>query len=482
MASVVQNKRTSESKFVTIFNDGSDGHTDVDISFREPLLSRPSDHFLVGVDNLTVNLNNLSMIEVNNSSDPDDFLFQIGRLSGETDVTAAVLTAQEVIADNHILHAGTAQAAAHPAHDPMLVNESDYIFPDAYKFRVTNTMQNVQQLAYHLNSHFAFVNDTFVRLGVQEALVHGGRTGAAVNAVAAKVIPKATGLTDVDEHIRCDLTGDGRLRIRASRLFWSTHFILFNDPKYMYMFNGRRRQTSTVVAGGPPAVVQHFDESQYCYRIDGQVLFGKSDVDTHRIVFAKSARGRFCSLRTMPVAAAGPPAVVGWNTIAQNIALLSPAYVAGAGTAVGQTYRNSIFTLIFGANILSTTDRRIALEMGCSLPIVNNPLVDHGKQAPDVVIGRWMFNPMVRIKTTVRGQEMTFEGMAPDVYELQNATDRVQYHSLMPQDKVHMLRVKMYARVRRYNPKSDRFDMITEVYPMKKADWWHTRLHFISKD
>jgi hypothetical protein len=191
MASVVQNKRTSESKFVTIFNDGSDGHTDVDISFREPLLSRPSDHFLVGVDNLTVNLNNLSMIEVNNSSDPDDFLFQIGRLSGETDVTAAVLTAQEVIADNHILHAGTAQAAAHPAHDPMLVNESGYIFPDAYKFRVTNTMQNVQQLAYHLNSHFAFVNDTFVRLGVQEALVHGGRTGAAVNAVAAKVIPKA---------------------------------------------------------------------------------------------------------------------------------------------------------------------------------------------------------------------------------------------------------------------------------------------------
>ena len=48
MASVVQNKRTSESKFVSIFSDGSDGKPDVDIGFREPLLSRPSDHYMVG--------------------------------------------------------------------------------------------------------------------------------------------------------------------------------------------------------------------------------------------------------------------------------------------------------------------------------------------------------------------------------------------------------------------------------------------------
>ena len=75
MSSVTQNKRTSESKYVSIFNDGSDGSTDVDVSFREPLLSRPSDHFLVGVDNLTVNMNNLSMMEANNPADPDDFVF-----------------------------------------------------------------------------------------------------------------------------------------------------------------------------------------------------------------------------------------------------------------------------------------------------------------------------------------------------------------------------------------------------------------------
>ena len=38
MSTVVQNKRTSESKYVSIFNDGGDGTPDVDISFREPLL------------------------------------------------------------------------------------------------------------------------------------------------------------------------------------------------------------------------------------------------------------------------------------------------------------------------------------------------------------------------------------------------------------------------------------------------------------
>ena len=57
MASVVQNKRTSESKFVSICADGSEGSPDVDISFKEPLLTRPSDHYMVGVDNLTVNMN-----------------------------------------------------------------------------------------------------------------------------------------------------------------------------------------------------------------------------------------------------------------------------------------------------------------------------------------------------------------------------------------------------------------------------------------
>ena len=34
-------------------------------------------------------------------------------------------------------------------------------------------------------------------------------------------------------------------------------------------------------------------------------------------------------------------------------------------------------------------DRRVALEVGCSLPIKNSPMFDHGNEAPDFVLGRF---------------------------------------------------------------------------------------------
>ena len=83
---MVQNKRTSESKFVSICADGGDGSPDVDISFREPLLSRPSNHYMIGVDNLTVNLNHAAMLRT--SDGPGDFMFQIGRIANDADNAA----------------------------------------------------------------------------------------------------------------------------------------------------------------------------------------------------------------------------------------------------------------------------------------------------------------------------------------------------------------------------------------------------------
>ena len=463
MASVTQNKRTSESKYVSIFNDGSDGSTDVDVTFREPLLSRPSDHFLVGVDNLTVNMNNLSMIETNNPADPDDFIFQIGRLSGRTNISVADLNTE---------------VAAGIGTNPQNYNLTSYIFPENYKFRITTTTQNIQQLAYYLNSHFDYVNELFVLQGVEEALVLGGRDGNNVNDAARKIQPQyaaAVGGAATDDlggvrfpgkHIRCDLTGDGRLRIRGSRMFWATHFILFKNPEYMYMFSGKRRYTA--------AGTENFNESQYSLDLNGNVFAGRPVIDEHRFIFSFSDNKELCSLRTLPGTNPGEDF---------GVSNARKVYLRGTGGAAnGQAFRNSIHTLLLGANLMSTSDRRVAIELGCSLPIVNNPIVDHGRESPDIVIGRWMFNPKVRIKTTVQGTEMTFEGSAPDVFEFQNSTDRVQYHSLMPQDKIHFVRLKMYARVRKYNSERDRFDMETVVYPMKTNDWWHARLHFISKD
>ena len=56
------NKRTTETKYVSWF---ADSRPDVDITFRDVLLSRPTDHYLVGVDNFSMTNTTLSMIEPN---------------------------------------------------------------------------------------------------------------------------------------------------------------------------------------------------------------------------------------------------------------------------------------------------------------------------------------------------------------------------------------------------------------------------------
>ena len=112
----------------------------------------------------------------------------------------------------------------------------------------------------------------------------------------------------------------------------------------------------------------------------------------------------------------------------------------------------------------------------------NIPMVDHNKEHPDFTIGRWMFNPRARISALGSGINASMEVNAPSIVEYQNSTDRVAYHNLMPQDKLHTLRLKMYCRVRKYNASSDEFSMDTFAMPTTKTDWWHCRLHFVSKD
>jgi hypothetical protein len=56
------------------------------------------------------------------------------------------------------------------------------------------------------------------------------------------------------------------------------------------------------------------------------------------------------------------------------------------------------------------------------------------------------------------------------------------YHQLRPQDKVQTLRLKLFARVRTYNESKDTYSMETIEVPTNKTDWWHARLHFVSKD
>ena len=53
------NKRGSDSRFVSVFADST---PDVDITFMVPFLQRPTDHYIVGVDNLTISLSALGLL------------------------------------------------------------------------------------------------------------------------------------------------------------------------------------------------------------------------------------------------------------------------------------------------------------------------------------------------------------------------------------------------------------------------------------
>lgn len=131
-------------------------------------------------------------------------------------------------------------------------------------------------------------------------------------------------------------------------------------------------------------------------------------------------------------------------------------------------------------NIYSTLDRRVSIEVGCSLPIKNSPMMDHGKESPDFVIGRFHLPRM-----DVRGidhekQELRTIGVMGPLH-LQGPKDRICYHHLGPQQKIQQMRLRLWARVRTYDAAQKTWGMKTIMYPVDSSDYWHIRLHFIKK-
>ena len=434
MASVVQNKRTSESKFVSICADGSEGSPDVDISFKEPLLTRPSDHYMVGVDNLTVNMNHFPMMRT--STGPDDFVFRIGRLSDGA-------AANEF---DPLVGATPEQQLAAGAGEPIInVYAAPIAAAEVEPFFIEQNYQNFNQLVLALNEYITMLNEKVLSVTMaQAAQLVGFNIIAAVHAAA--VLPAIGAITNQAQldaqaaavHLSMTIGPDGKLRLIGSRAFWANYFVYIPKAEYQYLLMGNRMSSPYISLDA-----NGFGYSPVHSQSATHLLY-----EPHHVGFVDFTAGN----------------------------------IGAATTLVHVQYRNTLLTLQFSANLLSSSDRRIALEIGTSLPIINNPMVDHNQVHPDYTVGRWMWNPRAQLESSGTGLDLRHGCLAPAIHEFQNSTDRVQYHSLMPQDKITFLRLKMYCRIRKYNEARDRFEMDTEVMPMEITDWWHCRLHFVSKD
>ena len=433
MASVVQNKRTSESKFVSICADGSDGTPDVDISFKEPLLGRPSDHYMVGVDNLTVNMNHLSMLR--QSEGPDDYVFRIGRFSDD-----GANNVFDPLAGTSPIQQITAPGADPEAWADILGAPLNTVQP----FSIEQNYQTFNQLALAVNEYISVLNEKVFSVALADGLLAGGYNIILPNAPAAggpPNVPANQALLDSEaaiKHLTMSIGPDGRLRIIGTRAFWANYFIYVPKPEYQYMLMGRKMSQ--------PFISLDADGNPW------EPVAGEYLTDLL------------------------------WNPFPHGFVGYNGAQINGATTAAHLAYRNKKFQMQFGANLLSSSDRRISLELGTSLPIINNPMVDHNQVHPDYTVGRWMWNPRAQLNSAASGLDLGYRCLAPAIHEFQNSTDRVQYHSLMPQDKITFLRVKLYCRIRVYDEDKDRFSMEQVIMPMALNDWWHCRLHFVSKD
>ena len=107
------------------------------------------------------------------------------------------------------------------------------------------------------------------------------------------------------------------------------------------------------------------------------------------------------------------------------------------------------------ASIFSSLERRVALEVGCSLPIRNSPMVDHQRETPDFVLGRWIWRSDPRIESNDRGSSRRYTSAMPSCTEYQGSTDRITYHELRPQAKIQTLRIKLFARLRTFNDEDE---------------------------
>jgi hypothetical protein len=444
MTAASVNKRTTETKFVTCF---ADARPDVDITFRDVLLSRPTDHYLVGIDNFSMTCTGLSMIEPL-SGDYAPLIRIVKNMAVDAYAPAAAGPPTTDTGAN--LDAAGFQANAH-ALDYMRVTNVGHNF----EILTTEVQLSMQQLMHRLNDLGSSVN----------LFLNSGLAAAGANPAFGGEYGYTAAPDEKTEHLRFDVRSDGRLEVRGTRAFWGCFSIEVPSPQYQFGFWGDRQTTDD----------NHFKLRRFLSvnPVTGAQTFNKIKVNPVKIVGDNlTANQRAYNERT--IYGATPHAI----TIATDLGGVN----ANTFNTHAAAAHSEVVTITSHACVFSTLERRVALECGCSLPIKNSPMIDHQKETPDFVMGRWIWRTDSRIESNDSGGTRRYGSTMPACIEYQGPRDRITYHELRAQAKIQTLRIQLFARVRSFDTVTETWSMRVIRLPTNATDWWHARVHFVSKD
>ena len=177
-------QKSHSDKYVSAFVTGESG---VAMQFRNPILPKSADHFKVGIDELTVNLSSLSMLEYGT----DDVIFRILRRGN---------------------NAGDAGPFLMPDGPPGNIEK----WREAFEFKIDRPyltmleiMERCREIATALKT---FINQNGLNGNIW-------------------TFPSAAG-ANVAEHFRISLSANGQMIFSGNRIFWANFAIEVPMEKY----------------------------------------------------------------------------------------------------------------------------------------------------------------------------------------------------------------------------------------------------------
>jgi hypothetical protein len=296
----------------------------------------------------------------------------------------------------------------------------------AFRFSVDRAYTNLNEVLKRFDEISNAVNDYIDDVG----LVNPNPLLAGPYYTAAYVFAANAGV----HHFQITLNANGSIQFAGTRAFWANFVIEVPELKYQQIFFGTAKQyvslhpTTGAINANPYTVVANdaLQTNAFAPVVDGAGI----------VNIQESAYNRAHQLEHKY---AGP------------------------------------------ANIMNTLDRRVTIEVSCSLPIKNSPMVDHGREAPDFALARFMFHRAYTLETSDAARTLRLHTHDLGAKMLQGPRDRVVFHHLRPQQKIQTLRMRLWARVKTYDAVNDKWGMKTIICPMSKSDYWHARLHFVHK-